>query len=82
MIESLQVLSQLLERWPFFGVDTPTLRHQLVDVVDRLLLLGLPELGHRTPQPLVVIIILSVLVFQLALIEHITTSHCLYLYLY
>ena len=76
MIDSLQVFSQLLERWPFFRVDTPALRHQLVNIVDRLLLLGLPELGHRTPQPLIVIIILPVLVFQLALIQHITSVHC------
>ena len=70
MIKSLQFFSQFLKRWPFFWVDTPALHHQLVNIVDCLLLLGLPRLGHRTPQPLVILVILSVLVLQLALIEH------------
>ena len=70
MIKSLQFFSQLLKSWPFLRMDTPTLHHQLIDIVDCLLLLGLPRLRNRTPQPFVVIIILSVLVLQLALIEH------------
>lgn len=69
MIHSLQFFSQRAKSWPFFGMDTPTPCHQLVSFVDFFLLRLVPSLGQRTSQPVVGIVILSVLVFQLALIE-------------